>query len=482
MKTIFFYFCDPILKNIFHTIIMLVFFILLNPLMSGIATSQPASQISLSDVAVMKDTTQLRQIILTYKGKEVAAKAQNRIGIILSWAKQYDAAEREFLSTYAQYQNQPQEWGQAAYYLGKIYFYKQDLSKAKKYIRDCLDSNPTGPEADWANYYWVRTKFWCGDSDYVTTANSYLGSTHTATASLDPVMHYDLMRYLIDNHNYQEALSEGHAMISKYPNDSLTLYAKFKLGEVLGSLNQLTDAVNLYKSIITEYGQSSVLARAHYELGMAYDKENDFLNAKKEYKIVSSQYPSETVWVIVSQYFNGMLFYRQSLTKKDSVQLREQSINALHNFQISYPGDIHIPRVLTALADLYLENEQHQLALDAYEQIIAYDTSLVSLKHKGKERDNDLKAHRSLVKQARLTKGNILLDKQHNAQSALVEFQKLLIDDPNNDVLQLKEAMCYIKLGQMNNAKNILNLLIQSGGQTKDAASALLQSLEHGGE
>jgi len=442
---------------------------------NGAIYCQP--QVSLSAVAAMTDTSQLRQIVSNYRGQEIAAFAQNRIGEILYAERQYDAAEKEFLSTHDQYLGQFPERARAAYFLGKIYFYKQDLSKAKNYLAEYTASKPPGAEADWGNYYLVRTKFWCGDPDYVSSVRAYLGSAHPAALSHDPTMHYDLVRYLMDNHKYQDAVSETQTMASKFPNDTMTLDAKFKMGEAYGYLNRPKDAVDVFNSIINSSTSASNSARAYYELAMAYDYQNDYVDAEKDYGLVSSQFPNETVWTTVSQYFFAMMLRRESLAKPDSAQLSQKAFDALNGFITDHPRDIHIPRVLMALADLYAGKGEYHEACAAYDQIIAFDTSLVSLKHKGLERSNDIEAHAKLVLQARLSKGNVLLDKIQNPDSALAEYQKLAAADSGNTHVQLKEGMCYMRMGQGDKARQIFNALITSGSREKDAALALLQSI-----
>jgi tetratricopeptide (TPR) repeat protein len=454
-------------------------------LICGNVPSRGQTRINLTTVSAMRDTSQLRQIIAKYSGQEISAAAQNRLGEILYSSKHYETAGREFLSTYRQYLGKSPVRLRAAYFLGKISFNREKPGDAKSYLGEFLASNPKGTDADWARYFLVRAKFRAGDTDYVSSVKSYFTTSHDSAASHDPTVQYDLIRYLMDHHSYQQSLTEANTMISNYPNDNLTSSVKFKLGIIYEMLGRYNDAVGLYGAIIGTAPSAEVGAKAQFELAGVYDSQNDFANARKEYAKVPAHYPGAKHYVDATACALAMMLYRESLNNPDSAELGEQASEALQGFVTNYPTDRHVPHALMALADLYEKQGNFEEACNSYQKIVDFDTMLIPIKPNAIVRSNDMVAHRELVAQARLSKGNILLDRLQKPQEALAEYQGILAADPNNDVVQLKEAMCYIALGETDQARQALNILVNGGGQekepvlsgVKDAASYMLKSM-----
>ncbi len=439
--------------------------------------TSPEDTSGLAEVEAMTDTSGLRGIAVRHMGKRIGARAQNRIGEILYAKKRYGEAEKEYLSTYRQYLGKSPERMSAAYHLGKTSFQRERPADARRYLGEFLASNPKGHEADWARYYLVRTKFRAGDKDYVRAVKSYFATRHDATASHDPTVQYDLIRYLMDHHKYADALAEAKTMTKKYPDDKLTLGVRFKLGIIYEMVERHEDAVENYRSIIRTAKSSAIAAHAQFELAGAYDCRNDFGNARREYAKVPLLYPDVKHYVDAAECSAAMMLYRESLMNPDSSDLGEKAMGAVRKFVTDHPTDRHTPRALMALADMSVRHGDYKAACKFYDEIIAFDSTLVLIKPKAAIRSNDAVAHRELVMHAHLSKGDILHDNLQESEQALAEYRSVLTGDPGNGVVQLKEAVCLIDMGQKEEARDVLNGLVRGNGPQKESATYLLQRI-----
>ncbi len=464
--------------NTFNKYLLVVCFTI-----AAITTGRAQSRLSPSDstifAAAASDTTKLRQLIVTRRGETIAAKAQNRIAKLANKAKNQNVAEREFRQTYNQYFNTP-EGLEAAYYLGKISHRNGKPEEAKKYLKEFLISNPKKKDAQWAQYYLLKSMCRTDDSGFSSAVHAYFSKRHEHTESNDPSLQYDLIRHLMNRHQYQEALNESKLFVSRFPLHELTTNVQFQIGDLYVMMDKPKDAIQQYSLLIkTASPNSETIVRAHYQLGALYDGQNDSKKARIEYELVKRQFPLSTRWVNASEYSLVMIGYRAEMDN----QPPSDSIGAyahLKEFITAHPSDHHVPRAWMALADLCIKAGQYSEAVAVYEQIIHFDRALIPLKPKAAVRSNDVKAHRELVLQARLAKANTLRSQMQKPAEALSEYEEILIAQSSNGDAKLKKAMCLMDIGKMEQASGLLNALVAEGGVEKDAATHLLNLLKKG--
>lgn len=242
-------------------------------------------------------------------------------------------------------------------------------------------------------------------------------------------------------------------------------------------LGKFDEAIGNYRSIIKESKSPAVAARAQFELAGAYDSRNDFKTARREYDKVPALYPDESRWVALTEYATGMTFYREALMNTDSSGLSQEASDALQKFVSDHPKDRHVPHALMALADLYAMQGDYKGAASAYTQVIDFDSSLIPLKPRAVKRSNDVRAHRDLVRHARVLRADVLRTKLERPEEALAEYRTVLSGDPANGAARLGEAMCCIDLGLKDEARESLEVLVRQDGDLKDVASNLLQTI-----
>jgi tetratricopeptide (TPR) repeat protein len=440
-----------------------------------------AQSLTLADSILLNtaqsDTTLLREIIHNKPDEKVTAIALNRIGIIYYKSKRDDKAEQVFLSVYNQFQGRAEAF-LAAFYLGEIAFHKENLKKAKAYLSEFLSSNPEGTLAKWAQYYYVKSKFRDNDSDYVDAAHNFLADQHNFMRSKKATVQYEIIRYLMNNHNYAQALIEAQTLINNNPRDTLTEKVKFMIGEIYILLKRPIEALTHYNLIINENGITPMeAAKARFYIGEVFDNIGDIENARINYQLLLNTYPNQKRWATAAKYSLAMLNYQGWLTKNDSIN-QYKGYSSLLNYINQNPGDHHVPHALRALADMYISDGRYNEAIDCFNKILSFDTSLVTLDPHASIRSNDLIEHKKIITDVKFTMARIMREMLHKPQDALSIYYGMLSVSPNNSILKLNKALCLIDLNRSDEAKVILNQLVQEGGNQKKHAQYILLTLK----
>ena len=406
-----------------------------------------------------------------------ASEAEYHLALILYKTNKENLAEEGFLSVYNQYPNQP-EAKLSAYYLGSIAFHKDDYDNAKKYFAEYLQAYPTGKLSDFAIYHLLKVKIQSNDTDYVDLAYKFLSEKHDSVKTGNAAIQYDLVNYFTNNNTYDQALFEAKKMVKKYPNYKSTMQVRFQIGEIYQLLNKPQDAIAQYNSIIKIPGiNPNYAARAQYELGGVYANQNDYKNARTNFMLVQSLYPQLNKWFITSEYSLAMLAYQKSLNMPDSSNQTE-GLQKLLEFVSKYPTNHHTPRALRALADLYINEGKYFDAIETYDKILAFDSTNIPLNQRKENKFNELKSHRSLVKETLFSKARLLRDKLKRYTESLTIYESLLFLSPNNGEARVNKALCLIDMNRKEEAKAILNKIIQDGDAEKNRAQHVLLTIK----
>jgi DNA uptake lipoprotein len=422
-----------------------------------------------------KDPQRLRQIANEHRGNRIGAKAQNQLGILALNSKHNDDANQSFLSVYQQYPNTPEKTD-ATYYLGFVQKRKEQFDQAAAYFKEFLSNNPTGELAEQGKYFLVRAMSEIKDPEFVTAARAFLASQHTVTKEKDVVIQNELVRYYDEKKDYTQALAEALKLVKEYPTSPYVHFVEGRIAEYYMLLGDMQGAINYCNALLNKYpANTNDAARAQLMLADAYKNSKDFNRARIEYAKVGTMNPSAKDRVNAAEYYSLLLDLRDANAKKDKAAFTEVLKN-LKAFVQRHPKDHHIPKALMNIAELSRNSGNYQEALAAYDGIIQFDTSLVVTGGLHR-RSKDLIEHRTLVQETHMAKGMMLRLRLHNPKAALTEFEAVLDRNPNKTDALLNKAVCLLDLKQKNEARPILQRLVNEGTDMKKVASQLLSIL-----
>jgi tetratricopeptide (TPR) repeat protein len=421
------------------------------------------------------DSQLLQQIVAAHQGDRLGAKAQNRIGVLAFNGKNNDDAKQAFLLVYQQYPNTPEKTV-ATYYLGCVLNRKEQFDQAKAYFKEFLSSNPKDSKAEWSRYYLVRVMSETMDPEFVDSARAFLSMQHNKTKRNDAAIQNELVRYFDEKKDYAQALAEALKLVKKYPKSPYVHFVEGCIAEYYMLLGDMQGAIDYCNALLNKYpANTDDAARAQMMLAIAYKNNKDFNRARIEYAKVGTMHPSAQGRVNAAEYYSLLLDMLEANTKNDTTALTEVLKN-LKAFVKRHPKDHHVPKALMNIANLSRNSGNYQDELAAYDGIIQFDSSLV-VTGKVHRRSNDLKEHRNLVQEIHMAKGMMLRLRLHDSKAALTEFEAVLDKNPNKTDALLNKAVCLVDLGQKNEARPILQRLVNEGTDVKEVAAQLLSSL-----
>jgi tetratricopeptide (TPR) repeat protein len=421
------------------------------------------------------DVNQLQKIINEHPGERISAQAQNILAIRAYSQHQDDIAEPSFALTRNQYLNTP-EGATASCYLGRIAYRKDHFSESIPYLREYLQTNPVGVDAQWARYCMARSMRRTEDTGFIAAVQSYFANPHDSLAAKDFNVQYDLVRFLADNQGqYSQAISEANKYFNLYPDSKYVRDLEPRVIDYYLLNHDAQNAKKLCLSLINKYPPNTPdAARVQYMLGSIFSDSKDFDRARLEYAKVAQLHPDATRWVSAASYALAFLDVWEGRLKNDSSLLASAKAK-LQGFVNNHPSDRHVPGALMGLADFYLKATQFTEAVDAYSRIISFDTTLIDTGKKARW-SNDMKNHRGLVTQAHVAKGMLLRIHLNDAQGALSEFESVLKNNPDSADMLLNKALCLVDIGKPEEAKLILKKLVSEETSLKDVATQILST------
>jgi DNA uptake lipoprotein len=457
-------------KQYFLLAVFLLFFVLPAPAQWVLS---PADSSTFENAK--KDPQRLRQIVNEHRGNRIGAKAQNQLGLNAFNEKRFNDAEQEFLTTSRQYSNLPEAY-EAAYFLGVVTDQNERFEEAKRQFRDYLRNNPGDRDAERWQYLLIRTMSETKDPEFIDSAHAFLANQHKVTKENDVVVQNELVRYYDEKKDYTQALAEALKLVKEYPKSPYVHFVEGRIAEYYMLLDDTQGAIDYCNALINKYpANTDDAARAQLMLAIAYKNNNDLNRARVEYAKVGKMNPSVHGRVNAAEYYSLLLDMREANAKNDTAALTEVLKN-LKAFVKRHPTDHHVPKALMDIADLSRSRGNYQEALTAYDSIIQFDSSLV-VTGKVHRRSKDLKEHRALVQETHMAKGMMLRLRLHNPKAALTEFVAVLDRNPNRTDALLNKAVCLLDLGQKNEARPILQRLVNERTDVMEAAAQLLSTL-----
>ncbi|MGB2869834.1 MAG: tetratricopeptide repeat protein [Bacteroidota bacterium] len=407
-------------------------------------------------------------------GTRLAAKAQNRIGNISYKAKKYEDAEREYKQTYVQYLNSS-EGRDAGYHLGKIYYAMNRFTESKNFLQEYLQSNPTDISAQWSRYIYVMAVGKSKDPEFPNVAKEYFTSSRDSLLTKDENVRYQLTGYLADQRSWDQAITEGKKLIDEFPGSRKSKTVEGHIADYYYLLGKPSDAISFCRTLLKKYLiNTDDAARAQHILATMYMNMREFARARAEYSKISKVHPEAVRWVGAAEFSQGLADLTEGRIKNDS-SLVVSARNRLQLFVSQRPTDRHVPRALMNLADLYISIGRYDEALSAYDGIARFDERIIAGENPSSI-SNDVKAHRELVVNAHLQKGNLLRSQLQRPLDALAEFQAVLDKNPASADARLNMAICLMDLGRTTESRQILQNLSRDDSNMRDVARQLLNS------
>lgn len=430
------------------------------------------------------------------------AKVHYKLTLLHYDANEDKSAEQEF-SLFNTRLSKSTEIANRSLYLGTIAYHQANYKDAVKYLTTFLKSKPSIKQSEWTKYYIIKSLYRMDDSSYAGEATSFLNETHQFVNIQHSVIQHDLVIYLRKHNLHTQALTEADKMINTYPADTLTNEFFFTKGEILTSLHRYDEAVLHFSSLIKSPGINDKLsARAQFMLGWVYENRKDIVNAKINYQFVLSKYPKNEKWCSASEFALAFLTNQEKpqkmltipvstnrnhrynpalLQRGQSSQNKQTEINGLNefsNFIAKHPKDTHTPHALMVLANIEISRRNYSKAIEYYDRIANFDSSVFLNKPKAEFRSKDAKGYKKLLTETMTAKAGLLLDKMGKPADALSIYDTLLSKHPLDKTVKLNKAICHIKLGNNNEARNILVDLAKSNDTQKLIIQHYLKQLK----
>jgi tetratricopeptide (TPR) repeat protein len=273
---------------------------------------------------------------------------------------------------------------------------------------------------------------------------------------------------------YVQAIAEARALIEKYPESNYAKDFVYQIGDFYCRLGKFTDAIQYYESRKKEQpAESEPAAIFQYLIGESFERSGDWGRAREEYRKVRDQHGSIADWSVLSEFSEAMLLPREALAHPESTDLAQKAVAALAEFAAKHPTDKRAPSALMTTASLFRMSKNTTEALQAYDQVIAFDTSAIS-SVSSETRGKDIAVCRELAIQAHLAKALLLRTSLDQPLRALDEYEAALAKKPQCDEALIGKAVVLLRLGRSTEARPILDAIVKAGGPLKDSAQELL--------
>jgi len=256
---------------------------------------------------------------------------QYQLGLAHLKASSYDAAIMSFL---ALKKNFPQSklLDDATYALGLAYFQRQDYVSSKavfeSFEREFNDSNLKSE----ALYLLGTSLYNLGKFSEAIEVFKNIIRTYSQDTEVVQKAEYEIADCLDQMGNEKEAIARFNTLRSKYPDSSLTPEVMWWLGEYYYKHNELELARRYFSTLTRDFPKSNLIADAYYAIGTSFEEESKHEEAKENFKKV--------------------------------IELGKTDLNG---------------QAAIALADIYVKQNNPELALSAYKQIIKDYPNLVNV-------------------------------------------------------------------------------------------------------
>ncbi len=177
---------------------------------------------------------------------------------------------------------------------------------------------PSATQAPVPNAASGNTPIQAGGTPMPVTAFPNAGATvaantvQSAIAPLQPTVLSEQQQYqmaldsLLQEEQYQRAVTEFDQYLSLYPNGRFVTNAYYWKGQAYVNLAMLNEARESFETVVTQYPDGRKVDDAMYSLGTVYDKLGNASRAQQLLRQVQSRYPNTSAANLADIYLRAM--------------------------------------------------------------------------------------------------------------------------------------------------------------------------------
>ena len=278
---------------------------------------------------------------------------QYQLGVTMLKAANYDGAILSLQALLKNYQSSKLR-DDAAFSLGLAYFQKQDYSSSKEVFQEFADHNKESNLRSQAMYLIGTNLYNLGKFPEAIDAFKIVIRDYGQDSELVQKAEYEIADCYYRMGNEDEAMNRFKSLRAKYPDSKLTAEIIWWLGEYYYGHNQPDMAKRYFSSLIQDFPGSSLMPDAYYILGSIYAEESKFDEAKDFFKKVIESSKSD---------ISG-----QAATAIADIYLKQndydQAVKSYEEVVRNYP---HLANIIyPKMAELFYKNGNYEDALRYY--------------------------------------------------------------------------------------------------------------------
>lgn len=323
-------------------------------------------------------------------------------------------------------------------------------------------------------------------------ADSYYGNKNYASAgkiykdiflsdedkARDPYVQYQYAQALYKGGNSSEAISQFRILQSTFPESEYADKSLYIVGWIFFQKNSFNDAINSYRYLLSVYPNSSLSPVAYYSIGDAFFNLNKYDSAVVNYQRVINQYPNSNH---VFDAVNGIIYCYLAQNHD------QKAIALIDDFVQRNPGLKFSDEIFFKKGEIYYSKGSYEKARMSYAEFTSkYPRSeLADAAYYwiGKSTQNLNRLEEALFNFNKVVDnypssnfasasvieiGNIY-NQQKQYDLALAAYNKgieKLSNSPQISEILYMKAMTYINKGDLTNAYDIFDEIIQYYGET----------------
>jgi len=340
-----------------------------------------------------------KEALIQFKPQTVPQEMMDKIHYNLSWAY---LKQGEFKKAIEEFQRIVKETDDkivkvsALCQIGDTYQDSGDYAEAQKTYSAILKDFPDSIYSDYVQYQLGLT--WLKASNYDAAIMSFqvMKRNFPQSKLLDDAT-YALGLAYFQRQDYESSRLLFESFEQEFEDSPLKPQALYLLGTSFYNLGQFAKAIEVFKDVIRLYSQDTELVqKAEYEIADCYDQMGEEKEAVNRFNTLRSKYPDssltpEVMWwlgeyyykhnqlELARRYFSALIndFPKSPLVQDAyyaiGTSLEEESRHpeAIENFRkVIELGktDLH-GQAAIAIADIYVKQENLELALNSYEEI-----------------------------------------------------------------------------------------------------------------
>lgn len=390
--------------------------------------------------------TTFRRLLRIYPYSRLREQAQYNVAYIYLNTGNYTQAINEFQTVINKFPNTT--WAaRSQYNIGDAYYNAGNYEKAIEAYKTLLEEYPRSDYLIEAINGIQYAQFSAGQADSSSAILEEFLAEHPQTSTADR-LRFRQADNLYQSGDYQRAIDEFRQYIRITNNEQLLPDAYFSLANAYEQLGKIQQAIDSYRVIVDSYSNSERIGSALAALGRIFFDQEQYSTSFEYYNRLLEE---------------GSSFRLGALTGMGEAQLAMGNIDqAREHFEAALNTNSNHAPARVGLGKVALRNGNHAEARDLFALIAESNTTEIGA-------------------EAQYLLG-VTEQQQQNYDQALEAYSnvKILYEAFDNWVAKalLKSAECYIQLGNVGEARNTLNSIVENytGTQEAQQAQRMLQS------